>query len=70
METHTVATVDYVIAALYVLATAGFGAWFVRRSNTMEGFTLAGELLISAVSAFLPIPVKAMLPTGGHLYFH
>ena len=45
METHTVATVDYVIAILYVLATAGFGAWFVRRSNTMEGFTLAGKLI-------------------------
>ncbi|MDH3935010.1 MAG: sodium:solute symporter, partial [Gammaproteobacteria bacterium] len=45
METHTVATVDYVIALLYVLATAGFGVWFVRRSNTMEGFTLAGKLI-------------------------
>ena len=45
METHTVATVDYVIAALYVLATAGFGTWFVRRSNTMDGFTLAGKLI-------------------------
>jgi SSS family solute:Na+ symporter len=45
METHTVATVDYVIAILYVLATAGFGVWFVRRSNTMEGFTLAGKLI-------------------------
>jgi SSS family solute:Na+ symporter len=45
METHTVATVDYVIAILYVLATVGFGAWFVRRSNTMEGFTLAGKLI-------------------------
>jgi SSS family solute:Na+ symporter len=45
METHTVATIDYVIAALYVLATAGFGVWFVRRSNTMEGFTLAGKLI-------------------------
>ena len=45
METHTVATIDYVIASLYVLATAGFGAWFVRRSNTMEGFTLAGKLI-------------------------
>ena len=40
-----VATIDYVIASLYVLATAGFGAWFVRRSNTMEGFTLAGKLI-------------------------
>ena len=28
METHSVATVDYVIAIFYVLATAGFGAWF------------------------------------------
>jgi SSS family solute:Na+ symporter len=45
METHTVATIDYVIASLYVLATAGFGVWFVRRSNTMEGFTLAGKLI-------------------------
>jgi len=45
METHTVATVDYVIAILYVLATAGFGFWFVRRSNTMEGFTLAGRMI-------------------------
>jgi len=45
METHTVATIDYVIASIYVLATAGFGAWFVRRSNTMEGFTLAGKLI-------------------------
>jgi len=45
METHTVATVDYVIASLYLLATAGFGAWFVRRSGTMEGFTLAGKLI-------------------------
>jgi len=45
METHTVATIDYVIASLYVLATAGLGVWFVRRSNTMEGFTLAGKLI-------------------------
>ena len=45
METHSVATVDYVIAIFYVLATAGFGAWFVRRSSTMEGFTLAGKLI-------------------------
>ena len=45
MEIHTVATVDYVIAIVYVLATAGFGAWFVRRSHTMQGFTLAGKLI-------------------------
>lgn len=81
METHTVATVDYVIAILYVLATAGFGAWFVRRSGTMEGFTLAGKLIpgwaiglsllatyLSSIS-FLANPGKAMAPTGGPLYF-
>jgi SSS family solute:Na+ symporter len=45
METHAVATVDYVILLLYMLATAGLGAWFVRRSGTMEGFTLAGKLI-------------------------
>src|SRR5210317_632908 len=45
METHTVATLDYVIALIYMLATAGFGAWFVRRSGTMQGFTLAGKLI-------------------------
>ena len=45
METHSVATIDYLIALFYMLATAGLGAWFVRRSGTMEGFTLAGKLI-------------------------
>jgi len=40
-----VSPIDYGIIVLYVLATTGFGAWFVRRSGTMEGFTLAGKLI-------------------------
>jgi SSS family solute:Na+ symporter len=45
MESHTVAALDYAIVVIYMLATAGFGAWFVRRSSTMDGFTLAGKLI-------------------------
>ena len=41
--THSVSLIDYLVIILYVLGTTAFGAWFVRRSGNMEGFTLAGK---------------------------
>ena len=36
---------DLVIITAYLLAAVGFGAWFVTRSQTMSGFTLAGKAI-------------------------
>ena len=43
--THSVSLVDYLIIIVYILGTTLFGAWFVRRSGSMEGFTLAGKII-------------------------
>lgn len=40
-----ISLIDYLIIVVYILGTTAFGAWFVRRSNSMEGFTLAGKLI-------------------------
>ena len=43
--THSVSLVDYLVVIFYILGTTAFGAWFVRRSGNMEGFTLAGKII-------------------------
>ena len=43
--THSVSLVDYLVIIFYILGTTAFGAWFVRRSGNMEGFTLAGRII-------------------------
>jgi len=40
---NSVSTIDLVIIIAYILATTAFGAWFVKRSGDMKGFTLAGK---------------------------
>ena len=45
MNNGTVSLIDYAIIVIYILATTGFGAWFVKRSSNMEGFTLAGKII-------------------------
>ena len=41
----SISLIDYLIIVVYILGTTAFGAWFVRRSNSMEGFTLAGKMI-------------------------
>jgi len=38
-------TLDLLIIALYLLGTTIFGTWFIRRSGTLEGYTLGGRSL-------------------------
>jgi SSS family solute:Na+ symporter len=45
MTEMSVSVIDYAIIALYIVGTTGFGAWFVRRSRDMQGFTLAGNII-------------------------
>jgi len=45
MTESSVSFIDYTIIVIYILATTGFGAWFVKRSGSMEGFTLAGKVI-------------------------
>ena len=45
MNETTVSVIDYLIIALYIIGTTGFGAWFIRRSHDMQGFTLAGNII-------------------------
>ena len=40
-----ISSIDYFIIVVYILATTIFGAWFVKRSGDMKGFTLAGNLI-------------------------
>jgi len=42
---NSISSVDYFIIVIYVVATTIFGAWFVKRSGDMKGFTLAGNLI-------------------------
>jgi SSS family solute:Na+ symporter len=41
----SVSIIDFIINIVYILATTLFGAWFVRKSKTLEGFTLADHLI-------------------------
>ena len=41
----SVSVFDFIIIVFYILATTLFGAWFVRKSKTLEGFTLADHLI-------------------------
>ena len=41
----SVSIIDLAIIIFYILATTLFGAWFVRRTRTMEEFTLAGKTI-------------------------
>ena len=43
--TGSVSLIDYSIIILYILGTTIFGAWFVKRSGSMSGFTLAGKII-------------------------
>lgn len=40
-----ISTVDYLVIIIYVLGTTAFGAWFIKRSGDMKGFTLAGNAI-------------------------
>lgn len=41
----TLSIVDSIIIVIYLLLSVGFGAWFVRHSKTMSGFTLASKAI-------------------------
>ncbi|MEJ2529640.1 MAG: sodium:solute symporter, partial [Gammaproteobacteria bacterium] len=45
VETTSLPTLDLLIIAIYLLGTAIFGAWFIRRSNTLEAYTLGNRRL-------------------------
>ncbi|MDQ6983133.1 MAG: sodium:solute symporter, partial [Ghiorsea sp.] len=38
-------SIDLAIIVIYIVATTAFGAWFVKGSHDMKGFTLAGKLI-------------------------
>jgi len=42
---NVISPVDYFIIVIYLVGTTAFGAWFVKRSGDMKGFTLAGNLI-------------------------
>lgn len=43
----SLSTIDLVIIVFYILGTTLFGAWFVKRSGSLEGFMLAGKVIPS-----------------------
>lgn len=43
----SLSVIDLSIIVIYILGTTLFGAWFVKRSGSMEGFTLAGKIIPS-----------------------
>jgi len=43
--TSALPTVDLIILVLYIVGVAAFGAYFYRRSNSIEGFALGGRNL-------------------------
>ena len=45
MSDNTISLIDAAIVVIYILATTGFGSWFVKRSDSMDGFTLAGRVI-------------------------
>ncbi len=40
-----ISSIDFFIIVIYIVATTAFGAWFVKRSGSMKGFTLAGNMI-------------------------
>jgi solute:Na+ symporter, SSS family len=42
---NVISPIDYFIIVFYLVGTTAFGAWFVKRSGDMKGFTLAGNLI-------------------------
>lgn len=42
---NSISSIDYFIIVIYIVATTIFGSWFIKRSGSMQGFTLAGNLL-------------------------
>ncbi len=42
---NSISAIDFSIIIIYIVATTAFGAWFVKRSGNMQGFTLAGKLI-------------------------
>ena len=40
-----ISSVDHIIIVVYIVMTTAFGAWFVKRSGSMQGFTLAGNII-------------------------
>ena len=40
-----ISSIDYFIIVIYILLTTAFGAWFIKRSGNMQGFTLAGKII-------------------------
>ena len=42
---NVISPIDYFIIVFYLFGTTAFGAWFVKRSGDMKGFTLAGNLI-------------------------
>lgn len=41
----SISSIDFAIIIIYIILTTAFGAWFVKRSSDMQGFTLAGKLI-------------------------
>ncbi len=41
----SISSIDLAIIVIYIVATTAFGAWFVKGSHDMKGFTLAGKLI-------------------------
>ncbi|MBE9528732.1 MAG: sodium:solute symporter [Proteobacteria bacterium] len=41
----SISLIDNIIIVVYIVLTTAFGAWFVKRSDSMKGFTLAGKVI-------------------------
>ena len=41
----SISSIDLAIIVIYIVGTTAFGAWFVKRSGDMKGFTLAGKMI-------------------------
>ena len=41
----SISVIDNIIIVVYIVMTTAFGAWFVKRSGNMQGFTLAGKII-------------------------
>ena len=41
----SISSIDLAIIVIYIVGTTVFGAWFVKRSGDMKGFTLAGKMI-------------------------
>jgi len=40
-----ISSIDYFIIVIYIALTTAFGAWFIKRTGNMQGFTLAGKII-------------------------